>query len=147
LKSTNRLLVGPFADKDEAQGFINRLAAQGTSSFHFRERGVPEGRQAARPVSPRALRLADLGSEPRPAYREEMRHLAHVTPFSAIATGSSFDRLSPLAPQDQVFVAARRRSSAGSTDHSLEVAQIGAGAIARSLGLKRGSDRGVVPGP
>jgi len=35
LKATNRLLVGPFADKDEAQGFINKLAAQGTSSFHF----------------------------------------------------------------------------------------------------------------
>ncbi len=35
LKATNRLLVGPFADKDAAQDFINKLAAQGTSSFHF----------------------------------------------------------------------------------------------------------------
>lgn len=36
LKDTNRLLVGPFADEDAAQAFVNKLAGKGVSSFVFK---------------------------------------------------------------------------------------------------------------
>jgi hypothetical protein len=36
LKATNRLLVGPFKDEDEAQGFVNKAAGKGVSAFVFK---------------------------------------------------------------------------------------------------------------
>jgi Flp pilus assembly protein TadD len=36
LKATNRLLVGPFKDEDEAQAFVNKMAAKGLSGFTFK---------------------------------------------------------------------------------------------------------------
>jgi len=36
LKATNRLLVGPFKTDDEAQAFVNKMAAKGLSGFTFK---------------------------------------------------------------------------------------------------------------
>jgi hypothetical protein len=36
LKATNRLLVGPFKDEDEAQAFVNKMATKGLSGFTFK---------------------------------------------------------------------------------------------------------------
>ncbi|MBA2933423.1 SPOR domain-containing protein [Sphingomonas sp. CGMCC 1.13654] len=36
LRATNRLLVGPFKDEDEAQAFVNKMAAKGLSGFTFK---------------------------------------------------------------------------------------------------------------
>ncbi len=36
LHATNRLLVGPFKDADEAQAFVNKMAGRGLSGFTFR---------------------------------------------------------------------------------------------------------------
>ncbi|WP_419828099.1 SPOR domain-containing protein [Sphingomonas sp.] len=36
LRATNRLLVGPFKDEDEAQGFVNKAAGKGVSGFVFK---------------------------------------------------------------------------------------------------------------
>ncbi len=36
LKATNRLLVGPFKDEDEAQAFVNKMAGKGLSGFTFK---------------------------------------------------------------------------------------------------------------
>ncbi len=36
LKATNRLLVGPFKDEDEAQAFVNKMAAKGLSGFTYK---------------------------------------------------------------------------------------------------------------
>ena len=36
LRATNRLLVGPFKDEDEAQAFVNKMAAKGVSGFTFK---------------------------------------------------------------------------------------------------------------
>ena len=36
LRFTNRLLVGPFKDEDEAQGFVNKMAGKGLSGFVFK---------------------------------------------------------------------------------------------------------------
>lgn len=36
LKATNRLLVGPFKDEEEAQVFVNKMAGKGVSGFVFK---------------------------------------------------------------------------------------------------------------
>jgi hypothetical protein len=36
LHATNRLLVGPFKDEDEAQAFVNKMAGKGLSGFTFK---------------------------------------------------------------------------------------------------------------
>jgi Flp pilus assembly protein TadD len=36
LRATNRLLVGPFKDEDEAQAFVNKAAGKGVSGFVFK---------------------------------------------------------------------------------------------------------------
>ena len=36
LRATNRLLIGPFKDEDEAQAFVNKMAAKGLSGFTFK---------------------------------------------------------------------------------------------------------------
>jgi Flp pilus assembly protein TadD len=36
LRATNRLLIGPFKDDDEAQAFVNKMAAKGLSGFTFK---------------------------------------------------------------------------------------------------------------
>jgi hypothetical protein len=36
LRATNRLLVGPFKDEDEAQAFVNKMATKGLSGFTFK---------------------------------------------------------------------------------------------------------------
>ncbi|WBO23399.1 SPOR domain-containing protein [Sphingomonas abietis] len=36
LRATNRLLVGPFKTEDEAQAFVNKMAAKGLSGFTFK---------------------------------------------------------------------------------------------------------------
>ena len=33
LRATHRLMVGPFKDEDEAQGFVNKMAGKGLSGF------------------------------------------------------------------------------------------------------------------
>lgn len=48
-RASNRLLVGPFKDDDEAQGFVNRLAKAGMMTMQFTSRaGIPVERLAAK---------------------------------------------------------------------------------------------------
>ena len=138
LDATNRLLVGRFASASEAQAFVNQLKAEQPSGFAWTSAAGAAGREAARQVSPRPLRLRSRGRSARAAARRRRRRSSKRGPRDAFQRDR--DRIIHSIPfrrlrhKTQVFVAPDGDHFRVRLTHSLEVAQIGR-TIARALGL------------